>query len=110
MAYDDVWDRRDVLGIHAQKQPGLYWAGAAVPAGRLLASDFHALADVADRWVAAQACLGGWASDIRTACKWLGPRSAGRGRKAHGPPPRLPPPPPPSAPNQTTKGPQHESN
>lgn len=50
VAYDDAWERRDVLGIHAQKQPGLFWAGATVPAGRMLASDFHALADVADKY------------------------------------------------------------
>ncbi|KAL4420572.1 hypothetical protein ABPG75_010228 [Micractinium tetrahymenae] len=50
VAYDDVWERRDVLGIHSQKQPGLFWAGATVPAGRMLASDFYALADVADKY------------------------------------------------------------
>ncbi len=49
VAYDDAWERRDVLGIHVQKQAGMFWAGATVPAGRLLASDFHALADVADK-------------------------------------------------------------
>ncbi|PRW21087.1 ferredoxin--nitrite reductase [Chlorella sorokiniana] len=50
VAYDDVWERRDVLGIHPQAQEGLHWAGACVPAGRLLASDFHALADAADTY------------------------------------------------------------
>lgn len=24
-AYDDVWERRDVLGVHPQKQEGLSW-------------------------------------------------------------------------------------
>ena len=48
-AYDDVWERRDVMGIHPQKQEGLFWAGAVVPAGRLVASDFHALADAAEK-------------------------------------------------------------
>jgi ferredoxin-nitrite reductase len=47
--YEDEWQRRDVLGVHAQKQPGLFWAGACVPAGRLLADDFYALADVAEK-------------------------------------------------------------
>ena len=23
--YDDVWKRRDILGVHPQKQPGLSW-------------------------------------------------------------------------------------
>lgn len=49
VAYDDVWVRRDVLGVHAQKQAGLFWAGACVPAGRMIASDFHALADAAEK-------------------------------------------------------------
>lgn len=47
--YDDVWTRRDVLGIHPQKQEGLSWAGACIPAGRLYAQDFFDFADVADK-------------------------------------------------------------
>ncbi len=47
--YDDVWERRDVLGIHQQKQEGLFWAGACVPAGRMHAADFAALADAAEK-------------------------------------------------------------
>ncbi|PSC71680.1 ferredoxin-nitrite reductase [Micractinium conductrix] len=50
LAYDDEWVRRDVLGVHAQKQEGLFWAGANVPAGRMLAADFHALADAANKY------------------------------------------------------------
>lgn len=50
VSYDDVWERRDVMGIHPQKQPGYVWAGAAVPAGRMQAADFAALADVAERY------------------------------------------------------------
>jgi sulfite reductase beta subunit-like hemoprotein len=49
VAYDDEWPRRDVLGVHPQKQAGLFWAGACVPAGRLLAADFHALADACEK-------------------------------------------------------------
>jgi hypothetical protein len=49
VAYGDVWERRDVMGIHPQKQEGMFWVGAVVPAGRMLPSDFAALADVADR-------------------------------------------------------------
>lgn len=48
--YDDTWERRDVLGVHAQKQEGLSWVGACVPAGRLQTADFEALADVADKY------------------------------------------------------------
>ena len=48
-AYDDVWQRRDVMGIHAQQQEGLFWAGAVVPAGRLVATDFYGLADAAEK-------------------------------------------------------------
>ena len=47
--YDDVWERRDVLGIHPQKQSGLFWVGACVPAGRLTVEDFHAFANVAEK-------------------------------------------------------------
>jgi len=47
--YDDVWERRDVLGVHPQKQEGLFWVGACVPAGRLTADDFHAFAEVAEK-------------------------------------------------------------
>lgn len=50
VAYDTPWERRDVLGIHPQKQAGMYWVGVCVPAGRLLASDFDALAEVADMY------------------------------------------------------------
>jgi ferredoxin-nitrite reductase len=50
VAYDEPWPRRDVLGVHAQKQPGLFWVGACCPVGRLVASDLFAMADIADRW------------------------------------------------------------
>ncbi|KAF5831634.1 hypothetical protein DUNSADRAFT_12794 [Dunaliella salina] len=38
--HEGHWERRDVLGVHDQKQPGLCWVGACVPSGRLLTSDF----------------------------------------------------------------------
>lgn len=41
--------RCPALTCMPQAQEGLFWAGACVPAGRLLASDFHALADAADK-------------------------------------------------------------
>ena len=46
----DRFERRDVLGVHAQKQPGLFWAGACIPVGRLFASDFEALAAASERY------------------------------------------------------------
>lgn len=46
----EPWKRRDILGIHDQKQEGFVWAGASVPAGRMVADDFDALADIADRY------------------------------------------------------------
>ena len=49
--YDDDWKRRDVLGIHPQRQEGLYWVGALIPVGRLQSDDMDALADVAERLV-----------------------------------------------------------
>ncbi|GAB4819719.1 hypothetical protein N2152v2_006765 [Parachlorella kessleri] len=50
VVYEDVWERRDVLGIHAQKQPGLFWVGACVPAGRLFPQDFLEFARIAERY------------------------------------------------------------
>lgn len=40
----------DHIGIHPQKQPGLYWIGAAVLTGRLTAEKMLAAADIADRF------------------------------------------------------------
>lgn len=51
MQYDDDWKRRDVLGVHPQRQEGLYWVGACVPVGRMTAADMDDLAHVADTWV-----------------------------------------------------------
>lgn len=48
VAYDDEFLRRDVLGVHPQAQAGLWWAGACVPAGRMVADDFDALATAAE--------------------------------------------------------------
>jgi len=46
---DDVWVRRDVIGVHEQKQAGMRWVGACVPAGRLSAEELEGLADAAER-------------------------------------------------------------
>jgi len=40
-SYDTPWERRDVLGVHPQKQEGLSWVGASVPSGRLQADDLE---------------------------------------------------------------------
>ena len=36
------------MGVHLQKQEGLFWGGACVPAGRLQPDDFHEFARVAE--------------------------------------------------------------
>ncbi len=46
--HDDHWERRDLLGVHPQKQPGLNWVGACVPAGRVQADDFDEMARIAE--------------------------------------------------------------
>lgn len=43
-----VWDKRDHIGIHAQKQPGLNYVGLHVPVGRLYAGDMYDLARLAE--------------------------------------------------------------
>lgn len=50
VAYDDVWQRRDLLGVHPQKQEGLRFVGACVPAGRLTAQDFADYARIAETY------------------------------------------------------------
>ena len=42
------WERRDVVGVHAQRQAGYVWVGAAVPAGRLEVGDLAEIARVAE--------------------------------------------------------------
>lgn len=43
-----LWDKRDHIGIHAQKQPGLNYVGLHIPVGRLYASDMFNLARMAE--------------------------------------------------------------
>ncbi|GLC36087.1 hypothetical protein PLESTB_001382100 [Pleodorina starrii] len=50
MHSDAPWERRDILGVHPQRQPGLNWVGACVPAGRLQAADFDEIARVAEKY------------------------------------------------------------
>jgi len=44
------WERRDVLGVHPQKQQGLFWVGASVPSGRLATRDLSEAAAIADKY------------------------------------------------------------
>lgn len=50
LSYQTPVPRRNVLGVHKQKQPGLSWVGACVPAGRFIAEDFEMMADIADKY------------------------------------------------------------
>jgi len=49
-AAEDVidWDKRDHIGVHAQKQAGQYYVGMNVPVGRLSANDLFDLARLAE--------------------------------------------------------------
>ena len=55
VAHDAPWERRDVLGVHPQKQEGLSWVGASVPAGRITADDLEVssvrFVAVLDHWL-----------------------------------------------------------
>ncbi|MGB7417449.1 MAG: ferredoxin--nitrite reductase [Thermosynechococcaceae cyanobacterium] len=43
-----LWDKRDHIGVHAQKQPGLNFVGLHIPVGRLYAAEMFDLARLAD--------------------------------------------------------------
>lgn len=43
-----VWEKRDHIGVHRQKQPGLNYAGLHVPVGRLFSGEMLELARLAD--------------------------------------------------------------
>eukprot|EP00467_Chlorarachnion_reptans_P022787 CAMPEP_0114515468 /NCGR_PEP_ID=MMETSP0109-20121206/16755_1 /TAXON_ID=29199 /ORGANISM="Chlorarachnion reptans, Strain CCCM449" /LENGTH=580 /DNA_ID=CAMNT_0001695681 /DNA_START=472 /DNA_END=2214 /DNA_ORIENTATION=- len=45
-----TFEKRDILGVHSQKQEGLSWVGVNVPAGRILPDDARAIADLADKY------------------------------------------------------------
>ena len=49
---DDVY--RDHVGIHPQKQPGLFYIGAAVLRGRISAEQMRAAAELADRYASGE--------------------------------------------------------
>lgn len=48
--YDTPWIRRNVSGIHDQKQEGYSWVCPTIPAGRLATEDFATLAELADKY------------------------------------------------------------
>mgnify|MGYP001585936219 CR=1 FL=1 len=49
--YQDPPDQyRDHVGVHAQKQPGLYYVGAPVLVGRITSKQMAKMADLADRY------------------------------------------------------------
>lgn len=43
-----LWDKRDHIGVFAQKQPGLHYVGLHVPVGRLYAREMFELARIAE--------------------------------------------------------------
>lgn len=43
-----LWDKRDHIGIHRQKQPGFNYVGLHIPVGRLYAPDLFDLARIAE--------------------------------------------------------------
>ncbi|WP_316431478.1 2Fe-2S iron-sulfur cluster-binding protein [Leptolyngbya sp. NK1-12] len=48
-AKDEIdWEKRDHIGVHRQKQPGLNYVGLHVPVGRLYAADMFELARIAE--------------------------------------------------------------
>ena len=50
MEHATPWPRRDILGVHPQKQEGMFWLGASVPAGRITAEDLDDFARVAEEY------------------------------------------------------------
>ena len=42
------FERRDILGVHPQRQEGYSWAGVCVPAGRLTIEDMRQLARLSE--------------------------------------------------------------
>jgi ferredoxin-nitrite reductase len=43
-------DKHGHLGVHPQRQPGLFYIGVLLPVGRLLTDQIRGLADIADRY------------------------------------------------------------
>ncbi|CAN1133461.1 Ferredoxin--nitrite reductase, chloroplastic [Linum perenne] len=47
---DKKWERRDLFGVHPQKQEGLSFIGLHIPVGRVQADEMDALARLADEY------------------------------------------------------------
>ncbi|NJK33990.1 MAG: ferredoxin--nitrite reductase [Oscillatoriales cyanobacterium SM2_2_1] len=45
-----LWEKRDHIGVHPQKQAGLHYVGLHIPVGRLTADDLMAIAQLADTY------------------------------------------------------------
>ncbi|KAG8467830.1 hypothetical protein KFE25_006882 [Diacronema lutheri] len=50
----DAFSRRDLLGVHTQRQEGKSWVGVTVPVGRLSVGEVRVLADLADKYSAGE--------------------------------------------------------
>jgi ferredoxin-nitrite reductase len=53
-------NRSGHIGVHAQSRPGLHYIGVAVPVGRLLVNQMHALADAASQFGSGELRLTVW--------------------------------------------------
>mmetsp|Transcript_4074 Transcript_4074/g.10365 ORF Transcript_4074/g.10365 Transcript_4074/m.10365 type:complete len:614 (+) Transcript_4074:95-1936(+) len=45
-----TYHRRDILGVHAQKQAGKSWVGVTVPVGRISCAEMRQIADLAEKY------------------------------------------------------------
>ncbi len=59
-------DRQGHLGIHPQRQPGLFYMGAALPVGRMSTAQMRAIADIADTHGSGEIRLTVWQNLILT--------------------------------------------
>jgi len=48
MHHEGEWPRRNLLGVHPQKQEGYSWVGANVPVGRIYAADLDEFARISE--------------------------------------------------------------
>ncbi len=53
-------NRQAHLGVHSQRQPGLYYVGVALPVGRLSADQMRAIASIADEYGTGEIRLTVW--------------------------------------------------
>lgn len=48
--FEGAFERRDIMGVHPQKQEGKSWVGVTVPAGRVTPAEMKEVADLADEF------------------------------------------------------------